>query len=57
MPKLSPRIVLTDKNCAVSGYASGKNENIFLQYIGNGMLSLMKKDVDMLVVDGSDDND
>ena len=57
MPKLSPRIVLIDKNCAVSGYASGKNENIFLQYIGNGMLSLMKKDVDMLVVDGSDDND
>ena len=30
VPKLSPRIVIIDKNCAVVGYASGKNEGSFL---------------------------
>ncbi len=56
--KLSPRIVIIDKNCAVVGYPSGKNEASFLQYINNGMYSLMKTDAgDMLVLNESDDND
>ena len=57
VPKLLPRIIIIEKNCAVTGYASGKNETTFLQYIDNGMFLLTKKDVDMLVVDESDDND
>ena len=35
LPKLSPSIVLIDKNCAVTGYASGKNETNFHQYRDN----------------------
>ncbi len=58
VPKLSPRIVLIDKNCAVTGYASGKNKASFLQYINNGMFALTKTDAgNMLVLDESDDDD
>ncbi len=55
--KLSPRIV-SDKNCAVIGYATGKNEGSFLQYINKGMYSMSKTDAgDILDLDGSDDDD
>jgi hypothetical protein len=59
VPKLSPRIVLIDKNCVVVGYASGKNESLFMQHINNGMFALMAKDGNTLLVEGdaSDDND
>ncbi len=58
VPKLSPRIVIIDKNCAVVGYASGKNEGSFLQYIDKGMYSRSKTDAgDILDLDGLDDYD
>jgi hypothetical protein len=59
VPKLLLRIVIIDKNCAVLGYASGKNESLFMQLINNGMLALMTKDGNTLLVegDGSDDDD
>jgi hypothetical protein len=57
VPKLSLRIVSIDKNCAVVGYASGKNEGSFLQYINTGMYSMSKTDADnILDLDGSDDD-
>ncbi len=40
VPKLSPTIVLIDKNCAVLLYASGKNESSFMKLIDNGMYAL-----------------
>ena len=57
VPKLLPRIVIIDKKCAMMGYASGKNKNSFMQYINNGMFALTMKDGNMVIVDGSDDND
>jgi tape measure domain-containing protein len=58
VPKLSLRIVSIDKNCAVVGYASGKNEGSFLQYIDNSMYSMSKIDAsNILDLDGSDDDD
>ncbi len=58
VPKLSPcTIVIIDKNCAVVGYASGKNESLFMQHIDNGMFALMTKEGGTLLVeDASDDN-
>jgi hypothetical protein len=56
-PKLLPRIVIIDKNCAVVGYASGKNESSFLQHIDNGMFALITKEGgSLLLEDTSDDN-
>jgi hypothetical protein len=59
VPKLSPRIVMINKNCAVIGFASGKNKSSFMQYIDNVMFALMINDWDIVIVDGhgSDDND
>ena len=58
VPKLSLRIVSIDKNCAVVGYALGKNEGSFLQYIDKGMYSISKiDDGNILDLDGSDDDD
>jgi hypothetical protein len=59
VPKLSPGIVLIDKNCAVVGYALGKNKSLFMQHIDNGMFALMAKDGNTLLVEGdaSDDDD
>ncbi len=59
VPKLSPRIVLIDKNCVVVGYILGKNEHLFMQHINNGMFGLMAKDGNTLLVEGdaSDDDD
>jgi hypothetical protein len=54
VPKLSPRIVMIGKNCAVIGYASGKNEHSFMQLVDNGIIC-----DDELIVDvsnGSDDD-
>ena len=34
VPKLSPRIVMIDKRCAVIGYVSGQNEQSFMQLTG-----------------------
>ena len=40
------------------GYASGKNEGSFLQYIDKGMYSMSKTDAgNILNLDGSDDDD
>ncbi len=56
--KLSPRIVSIDKNCAVVGYAPGKNEESFPEYINKGMYSMSKIDAgDILDLDGSNDDD
>ncbi len=58
VPKLLPRIVIIDKNCGVVGYASGKNESLFMQHINNGMFALMKKEGGTLLVENaSDGND
>jgi hypothetical protein len=60
VPKLSPRIVRIDKNCAVIGYASGKNEHSFMQLVDNGMYamtSIIGDDEPIVdVSDGSDDD-
>ncbi len=39
VPKLSPCIDIIDKNCAMVGYASGKNESLFMQHIDNDMFA------------------
>jgi hypothetical protein len=58
VPKLFPQIVFIDKNCAVVGYASGKNEGSFVQYIDKGMYSMSKTDAGKILdLDGSDDDD
>jgi hypothetical protein len=55
VPKLSPRIVMIDKNCAVVGYASGKNEHSFMQLVDNGMYAMTTSiGDDELIVDVSD---
>ena len=55
VPKLSPRIVMIDKNCAVIGYASGQNEHSFMQLVDNGMFTMDEALIDD-GNDGSDDN-
>ena len=58
VPKLSPRIIMIDKNCAVIGYASGKNEHLFMQLVDNGMFVITKIDGDeALIVDGNEGSD
>jgi len=58
VPKLSPRIVMIDKNCAVIGYASGKNEHSFMQLVDNGMYAMMSIiGDDNLIVDVNDGSD
>ncbi len=37
VPKISPSIILIDKNFAVLSFTSGKNESLFMQYIDNRM--------------------
>ena len=60
VPKLSPRIVMIDKNCTVIGYASGMNEQSFMQLVDNDMYAMTSIiGDDELIVDGnngSDDN-
>jgi hypothetical protein len=58
VPKLSPRIVMIDKNCAVIGYASGKNEQSLMQLVDNGMYAMTIGDDEQIVdvSDGSDDD-
>ncbi len=53
VPKLSPLIVLIDKNRAVIGYASGKKESSFMHYVNNDMfaLSLTERGVNTVDVD------
>jgi hypothetical protein len=56
VPKLSPRIVMIDKSCAVIGNASGQNKQSFMQLIDNGMFNMDET----IIVDGfegSDDDD
>ena len=55
VPKLSPRIVMIDKNCAVIGYASGQNEHSFMQLVDNGMFTMDAALIDD-GNDGLDDN-
>jgi len=55
VPKLSPRIVLIDTNCAVTGYASGENEQSFMQLVDNGVFVMTINDGDdVMIVDGND---
>jgi hypothetical protein len=44
VPQLSPKIVNIDSTCRVVGYASGKNEQPFLQAIDKGMHEMDKSD-------------
>jgi hypothetical protein len=44
VPLLSPKIVNIDSTCRVVGYASGKNEQSFLQAINKGMYEMDKSD-------------
>ena len=44
VPQLSPKIVNIDSTCRVVGYASGKNEQSFLQAIDKGMHEMDKRD-------------
>jgi hypothetical protein len=58
VPKLSPRIVMIDKNCNVIGYASGMNEQSFMQLVDNGMYAMTSIiGDDELIVDGNDGSD
>ncbi len=59
IPKLSPRIVMIDKNCAVIGYASGKNKQSFMQLVDNGMYVMTSNngDEDAMIIDGNDRSD
>jgi hypothetical protein len=57
VPKLLPRIVIIDKNCAVVGYASGKNKSLFMQHIDNGLFALMTNEGGTLLVEDASDND
>ncbi len=43
-PQLSPKLVMIDTTCRVAGYASRKNEALFMQAIDHGMYVLDKKD-------------
>jgi len=55
IPKLLPRIIMIDKNCAVIGYASGKNKHSFMQLVDNGMFVFAMTEIDgddALIVDG-----
>ena len=56
VPKLSPRIVMIDKRCAVIGYASGQNEQSFMQLIDNGMFN-MDETIIVDGINGSDNDD
>jgi hypothetical protein len=40
VPKLETHVVIIDKSYRVLSYASGKNEEIFLKYIHNGMYAM-----------------
>jgi hypothetical protein len=55
VPTLSPRIVMIDKSCTVIGYASGQNEQSFMQLIDNGMF-IMDDSLNVDGNDGLDDN-
>jgi hypothetical protein len=60
LPKLSPLIVLIDKNCAVLSYSSGKNKSSFMKLTDNGMYaSTLSKGKDAVVdgVGSHDDNE
>jgi hypothetical protein len=54
VPKLSPRIAITNKNCAIISYASGKNESFFMQFIDNGMFALTINDGETIIVEVKD---
>jgi hypothetical protein len=44
VPQLSPKLDTTDTTCRVVGYASRKNEQLFLQAIDKGMYEMDKSD-------------
>ena len=61
VPQLSPKLVMIGTTCRVVGYASGKNEQLFLQAIDKGMykmekMGLSQDDDDKLGFSG-DEND
>jgi hypothetical protein len=52
VPQLSPKLVMINTTCRVVGYASRKNEALFMQAIDHGMYVLDKKDkIGFLLVD------
>ena len=56
--KLSPWIVMIDKNCAVIGYALGKNEHSSMQLVDNGMYAMTSNNGDdAIIVDGNGGSD
>ena len=44
IPKLDGKVVHLGKNHQVLGYASGKNLEMFIQFIDNGMYTLTLKE-------------
>jgi hypothetical protein len=44
VPQLSPKLDMIDTTCRVVGYASRKNEQLFLQAIDKGMYEMDKSD-------------
>ena len=57
VPKLETRIVTIDKSLAVTGYASGKNEDIFLGYIDDGMYAMKLNEGPGRLLNVSESND
>ena len=58
VPKLETHVVLIDKSYAVIGYASGKNEDIFLGYIDDGMYAMkLREGPGRLLQSESNDDD
>ena len=61
VPQLSPKLVMIGTTCRVVGYASGKNEQLFLQAIDKGMykmekMGLSQDDDDKLGFSGDENN-
>ena len=57
VPKLETRIVTIDKSYAVTGYASGKNEEVFLGYIDDGMYAMKLKEGPGRLLNVTESND
>jgi len=57
VPKLMPSICSIDKNCAVIGCASGKNQSSLMQFIDNGMFALSLNESGVIDDIGSDEDD
>jgi len=54
VPHLSPKLVMIDTTCRVVGYASRKNDELFLQAIDKGMYKMDKSNQMVLSPDDDD---